>query len=940
MLFLVLISVYCPLSVFAQDVIETDNENDSAVFAPGVGETMVEQGIRSEKAWRTTGSSYTVSGEELERMNVGNLLNTLQGRIPGLTVMTGSGEPGYDNPVMLARGKSSWNLNGNNLLVMLDGFQVDLGVLSSLSVFEIESVTYLRDAGSLAIYGLMGGSGALVIKTRRGEVMSGTEISVNGRFGVQALTDMPTVLNAYDYTRLYNQARENDGLTVRYANPELYKDGGSLTHPDVDWYNEVLKPNASIQEYNLSFRGGGEKARYYVLLDYTNFTGNYKEADEIDKDFGTNAEFNKFNLRSNVDVDITSNFSINAQISGVIEDRNTPAGFTAASLFNNLMKLPAAAFPVKNPDGSWGNSSVYDFNPVMLLKTGGIYNGHTRTVQTNIGFKEKLDMFTPGLSFNGALSFSNRYVGYTNKTFSVLSYELLKDSEDNPILDTDGAYTYAELGTIADDISDGLNSHFNRNIIQFGFDYARSFDKHSFTGLLYAQRQSNSFNGLIFPIRTQGLSFAVTYDYDQRYIVDLSAGYTGSADFEKGQRYGLFPAIGLGWVASNEAFLKDNSSINFLKARLSYGITGDINSNYRFLNEQLSSENSGWRFTNSNTWYTGRREDAIPNSDFMWEEKRSANIGLDALFFEKLSVNIDLFDERRTGILENATASVPAYTGFRLSNMNTGEVKNSGYEAVLGYNGNAGGFQYYLKGMVSFSRNEIVERSEIDQPHEWLLGKGYPMDQTRGLIFDEFYQESDFDENGLLREGVVISSFADVRPGDVKYKDQTNDGVINDYDVVPIGYSNIPEYTYGFNLGFKFKGFDFDAFFQGVTNRTVLLPTNYVMPFANDNNITAFSSNAWTPETANTATSPRLTTQANLNNYLVSDLYLYDGSFLKLRSIELGYSFAWGRIENLRVYVNGTNLFNWDKIEDFDAERMAIGYPLAKSGSLGLKVNF
>jgi TonB-linked SusC/RagA family outer membrane protein len=938
--FLTLILFCGTLALKAQDINRMEQVVlDNQANKDSVAEKAVDYGLLSEQAWRSTGASYTLSGKELERMTSGNLLNTLQGRIPGLTVITGSAEPGYDNPTLIGRGVSSWNLTGNDLLIYLDGYQVDLNAIASLSAHEIESITYLKDAASLAIYGMEGGCGVLVINTKRGYTGE-TQITLNGRYGVQSVIDLPTVMNAYDYTRLYNQARENDGLTIRYANPDLYKDGGDASHPDVDWFDQVLQPFSYIQDYNLSFRGGGKDARYFVLMDYTDFSGLYKNADEFGKDFGSNAEYTKFNMRGNVDIDITKNLSVNAQITGIVEDKNTPSGFTATNLFNNLLKIPAAAFTVKNPDGSWGNNNIYNFNPEMLLKTGGVYNSHTRTIQTNFRFNQKLDALTEGLSLMGGISFSNQYIGYTNKSFTNLSYELLKDDTDSPALDEEGNYTYAELGSISDDITDGEVSHWNRQTYQLGLNYDRSFGEHSFTGIILAKRQSLTHNGLIYEIRNQGLSFNATYDYAKTYIASISAGYTGSSDFEKGSRYGFFPSIALGWVASNEDFLKDNNSVDFLKIRGSFGLTGNVNPDYRFLYEQWATGYSGWRLGNSNTWYGGQNEGSIPNYDFRWEQKATSNIGVDAELFGKLFINLDVFTEKRTGILDGATSQFPYYTGFRVANLNTGVVRNSGFEAVIGFYDNVGDFDYYVKGLASFARNKIIEKSEVVQPHDWLYETGYSIGQYRGMVSDGFYQEEDFTAEGLVKEGVVASSLANPLPGDLKYVDQNRDGVINDYDFVPIGFSSIPELTFGFNLGFKYKGFDFDAFFQGVTNRTVSLPFAYTHPFVDNNNITSFSDNAWTAETALTATSPRLSTQVNLNNQVSSDFYMRDGSFIKLRSIELGYSTKVGKIENVRLFLNGTNLFTWDKIDDLEAEGLSNGYPLVKSVSLGLKVNF
>ncbi|HKM94023.1 MAG TPA: SusC/RagA family TonB-linked outer membrane protein [Prolixibacteraceae bacterium] len=936
---LMLVPFFGALALNAQNGNEMEQVKLNNPNNETIKEKVIDYGLMSEKTWRSTSASYTIRGEELERMTSGNLLNTLQGRIPGLTVMTGSGEPGYDNPNLIGRGLSSWNLTGNNLLIYLDGYQVNLSAISSLSAHEIETVTFLKDAASLAIYGMEGGSGVLSIKTKRG-IDGETQIIANGRYGVQSVIDLPSVMNAYDYTRLYNQARQNDGLTARYANPELYKNGGDPAHPDVNWYDEVLQPYSYIQDYNLSFRGGGENARYFVLMDYSNFTGMYKNASERSKDFGTNAEYTRFNMRGNVDVDITKSLSVSAQISGIVEDKNTPSGFTASKLFSNLMDIPAAAFSVENPDGSWGNNTIYNFNPVMLLKTGGVYNAHTRNIQTNFSFNQKLDQLVKGLSLVGGISFSNQYIGFTNKSFTNLSYELLKDKTDSPLIDPEGKYRYAEIGSISDNISDGEVSHWNRQTSQVGFNYDQRFGEHTFTGALLAKRNSLTHNGLIYENRNQGLLLNATYDYAKTYIASLSAGYTGSADFEKGSRYGLFPSLALGWIVSNENFMKDKPAFNFLKIRTSIGLTGNTNSNNRFLYEQWSTSHSGWNFTNSNTWYSGRREGAIPNHDFRWEQKATANIGVDAELLGKLSLNLDFFTEKRTGILENASSQFPNYAGFRLANLNTGEVQNSGFEAIIGFNDNVGDFEYYFKGMASFAQNKILKISEVIQPHDWLYSKGYSINQNRILVNDGFYQGNDFNAEGLVKEGVVASSFGNPVPGDLKYIDQNKDGVINDYDFVPFGYNNMPEFTFGFNLGFKYKRFDLDAFFQGVTNRTVILPFEYTHPFVNNNNITAFSENAWTPETASTATSPRLSTQLNFNTQVNTDFYARDGSFIKLRSLELGYSTKIGKIENVRIYFNGTNLFTWDKIDDLEAERLSSGYPLMKSLSLGLKVNF
>jgi TonB-linked SusC/RagA family outer membrane protein len=889
-----------------------------------------------------TGASYTISGKELERMTTGNFLNTLNGRIPGLTVNTGSGEPGYDNPTFNIRGMSSWNAKSNNILVYLDGFEVSLDALVPLSASEVESVTVLKDAATMAFYGFSG-DGILLVTTKKGK-RGKTVISMNAHYGVQSAIQLPKVLDAYDYTRLYNKARQNDGLPIKYADPELYKSTNDPVHPNVDWYNEMINSASPIQNYNISFSGGSDKAKYFLLLDHANYSGVYKNADQIDKDYGTNALYKKYNIRGNIEIQLSKNLSINSEVSGKIEDRITPAGFSASDLFSKLLQLPSAAFSIKNPDGTWGTNATNQFNPVHLLQTAGVYTGHTRNLQTNFSFKEKLDMITKGLSLNGGISFSNKYMGNYTKSFTVPTYELKKDANDNPILDVNGNYTYQKYGTLASSISDGGVSFWKRSTFLAGLNYDRSFGLHSIRAIALAKRQNYSYNGLIYEFRTQGVSGEVTYDFSKKYIADITMAYMGSDNLGSAKCYGMFPAVGLGWVVSNEEFLKNSAIVNYLKLRSSYGMVGNLDDDYRFRDKQ-------WGTYADNVWYTGdtdgkagRSEGSIGNPDFSWEETKEFNIGFDATLLKNLSVTFDMFDQKKTGILQSPTGEVPAYTGFKLPVLNTGKVSNHGFEAIIKYSGTISSFQYHVGATAAFSRNKIDYKSEDAQPEAYLYQTGYRIDQWRGLVSDGYYQTSDFDVNGALNAGVIKSAYSNVKPGDLKYKDIHKDGIINDYDKIPIDYTSTPEWTMGFNAGFNFKGFDFDAFFEGVTNRTLTMPAAYTQPFMNNNNITPFSLNAWTPETAATATSPRLTTQANLNNTQGSDFWFRDGSYIKLRSVELGYTIPkvgfFKKMNTVRMYVNGTNLITWDKITALEAENLSMGYPLLKAVSFGLNVVF
>ena len=896
-----------------------------------------EKAFANEKAWRITGAVSTISGEELRGVISSNFLNTLAAKIPGLTVISGSGEPGNDSPTLVIRGQSSWNNNTNSMLVYLDGFEVDLGTIASLSVEEVESVTVLKDASSLAAYGLKGANGALLVKTRRG-IVSKPVITVNAMYGIQSPVQLPNVLNAFDYTTLYNQALQNDGLPAKYPDPSKYQAANDPLHPNVDWYKEILSPSAPIQNYNISFRGGSESVRYFVLVDNYNSSGLYKNAGEINKDFGTNLKLTKYNVRANVDVLLTKSLTISTEISGKLEDRNRPNGVNAADFFNSLMNTPASAFPVRNPDNTCGIGGKYDNNPEALVKQFGIFNEHRRTIQANFHFNQKLDAIVKGLSLNGGLSFSSQYNGIYSKAYTIPAYEILKDVNDNPVLDALGKNVYIQHGTNTASITDGDNGFWNRATYQLGLNYAQSFGQNTITGMLLGQTNEYSYQGLTFPIRDEGISGNVTYDFSRKYIVDFSFGYNGSRDYAAGHRFGFFQAIGAAWIMSDEDFMKNMSWLNYFKVKASYGLTGSRNDGLRFLFDQFGEWNTSWYF-GTNSYYSGISEGRMPNMNASWEKKAMLNIGFESVLFKDLSVSLDLFNEKRSGILQ-IPGDIPQFGGLLLPYENIGKVTNHGFEAAIKYNGNVSpDFKINVGLNISYAKNKIDYMSEAPQPESYLYNTGYPVGQLRGLHMVGYYQTSDFDGSGNLLPGVVKSSYGIVKPGDIKYQDQNGDGVIDQLDVKPMKYNPIPEYTFGLNLGFIYKCFDLTLFFQAVTHRTVVLPSYLVIPFAGGNNVTQYTYDNWKK-----TSSPALTTLANQNNLQLSELYLLDAGFVKLRTIELGYTFSKLSFLNgkdpLRIFVNGTNLLTLDKISSLEAENLSMGYPLMKSVSFGLRARF
>jgi hypothetical protein len=356
---------------------------------------------------------------------------------------------------------------------------------------------------------------------------------------------------------------------------------------------------------------------------------------------------------------------------------------------------------------------------------------------------------------------------------------------------------------------------------------------------------------------------------------------------------------------------------------------------------------SGWILGSSNASQSGMAITQYANPNATWELKTTFNVGVDMQLWNHLSVTLDAFSEKRTGVYEIPSAEAPAFAGFNLPYINSGEVHNKGVEAVIGYDNKTGDLEYHVGASFAYARNKIIKRSETAQPFDRLYQKGFPIGQERGLVFDGFYQAADFNPDGSLKSGVAASSYANVSPGDLKFKDLDGNGVINAYDKQPIGYNAIPEITAGLDLGVKYRGFDLTAFLQGVMHRTVNLLSvayNYTHPFVNNNNITQFSANSWTTATAATATTPRLSTLSNPNNDQASDFWLRNGHYLKLRSIELGYTLpgkgVLKRLNGVRVFVNGTNLFTFNKIDGLEPENLSMGYPLTKVVNFGFNMKF
>lgn len=922
----------CACILFAASAYGQEQQSQDSTALPVAKETLVGVAYGEMPAWKVTEAQNVVKGEDL-RVTSSALSNALYGRLPGLTVVQGSGEPGNDSPTMFIRGLSSYR--NNRVLTFVDGFE---STFDELVPDEIESITVLKDAAATALYGIRGANGILLVKTKRGRV-GPPEIQFSAQTGFQRATPYPKALGSYDYARLYNEALENEGKPLKYTDADLeaYRNGSDpYFHPNVDWAKEVLKETARVSNYNLNFRGGSESARYFVLLNVFQNEGLYANTDPKRKE-STNAHFLKYNFRSNVDIDITKRLGASLYLAGRIEDRYSPAGVSSGTLFNQLLLTPPNAFPVYNPNGTYGGNSVYN-NPVGAVLSTGIFNDHTRNLQATFKLDYDLDFITPGLSIDGAVSFSNFFSGFSAKNRTFVRYEIAKVGDD------------IEYYQIGDDTPltavEGYLDQTRRSNTRFGLNYTKSSGDHDIDIMTMFLRDRYVIRGNNVPFAYENLAGRVTYAFKKKYIGQVSLSYSGSDNFPKGNRHGFFPAVSAGWVLSEENFAQGSDWLDFLKLRVSHGVTGnDQIGGLRFMYVQNFYQDGGFNLGNNNNFFPGYFESNLANADVTWEKRKTTNIGLEADLLQRLHINLDVFTEERYDILAEPFGTIPDFMGVALPALNEGRVKNKGFELALHYaSAQDKAFKYFAAGSASFARNEIIYMSEAPVLYDYLKRTGGSVSQPFGLISDGFYQESDFDVSGVLKEGLPVPQFGPVRPGDIKYVNQNDDNVIDVYDYKPIGKPQLPEWTFGLHTGFEYKAFDFSVFVQAVTNSSVYMTGSNYWAFQNNAGITDFALNRWTPETATTADYPRLSTSANEHNFRLSDFWQRDGSFLRLRMVEVGYTIP-SRITNFvkigsaRIFANGLNLLTIDKVDVADPETIS-GYPFMKSINIGVKAKF
>lgn len=872
-----------------------------------------------------TSSVTSVSGEKLKKINTPFLSNTLFGQLSGLHVQQGGGSPGNtDYPSLFARGRQTFQ--DNSVLVLVDGFESNW---FTLLPDEIESVTVLKDAAALAQFGMDGANGAIVITTKRGAESKKTNINFSSRFGIHSARYLPESVNNGDYAELYNVGIVNDGRSIRdgyFRNDSIvnfFKNQQyPYLYPDVNWFGQVLRPNALSQDYNLSFSGGKKDVKYFLAMGYADYKGLYAGTDN-DRTSNTNYNLKRYNLRANFDVNITSFLSAQANLRATMMDKYFPNTSENNLWRSMLLFIPYA---LKTEQGKWGGAQGYADNPSASILQRGFQSINDRTVDANVKLIGNMDFITRGLKFFWQLNFSNFFYDTYNKTRPLYFDEVIPRFD---LISTPGVIPYDVFtrGTVDNNftITQGNGNQYNRTSLLGGAEYEKKWSKHSLnSSLIYFQEKFNG-DGSEMPFAKQRFMGRVGYDFNKSYFADLNISYSGSENFPRGNRFGFFPALSAGWVVSNEKFMSKLNCFSFLKLRMSAGLLGNDNTGNagRFIYNQYYNGTGNYLIGNNLGVNAPMfNQSALANENVTWEKALRYNIGFESIVFKTLSLSADYFIENRTDIFINPSSFVPSLMGSTFSSVNRGETRTSGSELEIMYKQKFGSFNFYAGGNISFTKNKISDIAEPAPSDSYLTAKGNPINQPFVLEFLGFFK----DQADISKSPTQL--FGSVVPGDIKYKDQNGDGVIDNRDRKAFGFTSLPQMFYGFNLGFDYKGFDFNISVQGAGKRTVsLLDNNMIIPFLNGGVKPAqwVKDNYWTPARGDNAKFPRLTTIQNDNNYRPSTLWQRDGSFLRIQNLEIGYTISERVTKNLgmhvvRFFLNGNNLFQFDNINELNVD--------------------
>lgn len=910
----------------------------------------------------TLGASSTVYTNDLIKYQSATILTGLQGRLKGLNVSPFRGMqllrtdantksdivgaiPNVGGGIYGDNSEFLISARGQSPVAIVDGVERDL---YSIDPEAIESVTIQKDALSNMFLGMRSSRGALIITTKNPDAKGGFHLSLTGKFGISsALKSGPNPLSAYQYAYLLNEALLNDGKSPLYTYDdfEAYRNGTSpYLHPDVNWKDAIMNNSTTSQAYNLNVTGGGRVAQYFVSLGYYSENGLFKTSDA--NSYNTNFKYNRYLITSKVNINVTDEFKVSMSLMGRIEEGNQPGGISGtgySDLLSNVWQTPNNAYPVLNPNGTYGGNASYTQNLYAQTTGSGYISSNTRDVVGTINLKYDFDKLVRGLSVGatGNISSQVRNAIVRTKQAQVFQYSITQQGNE----------AYDKYG----DVSSQTNSYRSVSTYQYMYgkmyvDWERQFGMHGVKASLWGDTRT-ILNNYDLPMIPSNIGQKVEYNYDNKYFAQAAVTESYYNRYDNGRRWGTFWAVGLGWDISKEKFM-EASKIDQLKLRATYGHTGNgIDNAGYFSYLKRYNEDGGFWYSNGTSMSNGGSVSEISplaNTLLTWEKGRKVNVGLDlTLLKNRLTLSADYYNDYYYDILQSRGKSIELL-GIAYPAENIGKTRYYGLETQLSWQDHIGKVNYYVSANWSMEQNKRLFMDEQYVPYDYLKMTGQPTGTIYGLVATGFLTAKD------IADGYpVMNGFNNIQAGDVKYKDMNGDGEINEFDRTVIG-GDKPTCYFGIDLGFEWKGLEVTALIQGAYNhdlynsdRTLLegfqvIGQSYGQAYTN-------LLNRWTPETAETATYPRLTAGGNMYNYgnnWNSSLFVQNGNYIRLKNATVSYklpeNFCRNYLGGLRVkiFVQGQNLLTWSRTRLQDPEVTFTSYPLQRTITTGINLNF
>ncbi|WP_052143813.1 SusC/RagA family TonB-linked outer membrane protein [Wocania ichthyoenteri] len=926
-----IITWLCFLSfiVSAQNIEQEQlNKKDSVTVIENT-ESLISLGYHRTTSLEKGSSAATkISKEILEKSPELDVMKALYGRVAGLNVYQGSGIPAHN--------QASFSINGHAPLVLVDGYPRDI---SSVTMPEIESVTVLKDAVAAALYGVRGANGVVLVTTKRG-INSEMKVTANYQFGINRQYRTPVFADSYTYANNLNTALGLDGLGPRYNANELeaFKSNNyPYAYPNVNWKDEVYNDTGYNHQLALTFSGGKEKFKFFTAVNYSNDKAMFND-EASDSRYNTTPTDVKLNLRTNLDINLTKSTLIKFGIMGRLREIN--GSNKTYDLISSVYRTPSAAFPIKTENGIFGGNTIYGANnPVALNSSSGHNKNIFASLFSDLHIRQDLDIVTPGLYADASIAFD-----YQGEMYEASSKEYrYSDAQANLLADgtlTTNPIVYGvDSSTLSH--SQGFSNVYLKTNFQAKLGYDRTFDEHTLSGTVIYDQQSSIRNIRNNSKKRQSILATAGYSYKDRYIFNAVVNYSGTSYLEKGSRFHTYPAASAAWVISNEQFMnKYSNTVDLLKLRASYGTSGwDGNSRHElYLQNYVGG--GAYYFGDNINYAGGLTEGTLPVENLTIEKSAKMVTGFDLIMFKhKLSLSVDGFYEKRSDILVPSSTSISGVFGLDVSELNAGINVYKGINLALGWKDKIGDLDFGISSNMSYIKTTSVNSNQAYQEYDYLYHKGNQVGQSYGLEVLGFFN------NQVEINNSPIQTFSNTLPGDIRYKDQNGDNRIDDKDIVKMYGTTSPEVYYGINLNLSYKRFEFSTNFQGAAGLTVnLLDSPLYAPLVNNGNISNTfleRETPWTPQNSMNATVPRLTTQSNANNYRNNSLWYRNGTFLKLRNINIAYTIPKSIFNaEMKIYLAGTNLFSVDNIKFADPEQLGATYPSLSSYWAGIKLNF